>query len=543
MRRILICLVPWMATAVSATADDPPELAYSHSVVVTRDLERRGDGLLAAIPVLKKLGWTSEYDGDQVRIMAEGRELRLSVTQSNGRPMVDLSEAWVQLGAHAEWSETGVLNVLGQVRSLVIQDSELAIDSTLAAKGRVFRLSNPDRIVVDLTGAKLSLPADFRFPAGVRASQYQGNVVRIVIDGSLAPAAQLGDFPPTRFARIRLTPSAASSEFTEPGMDPASDPNVPLPILTRPDEVLANPLPVLSNVRIEHSNFEESRVSITLSASPAVRPIAVYRTPSEIEVSIPGATIAPDLTLPSAEAGSLVDSIEVLAAGESADSTRLLIRLRDPAAYELGFAGNIVTLRLERPRLAGGSLKGRLIVVDAGHGGTDTGAAHSKVREKDLTLKIAKALAKALTSAGASVILTRTDDTLIPLKERPAIANRANADLFVSVHINSNKLANSRSGSISFYHANQAVPRLLATCIQAELAKGTGIPGIGVWSDTRIYRTGFAVLRYARMPAVLLELGFINHSSDRSKMASDEFGAKVAASTVKGIKVFLGDGK
>jgi len=532
-----------MATAVSATADDPPELAYSHSVVVTRDLERRGERLFAALPVLKKLGWTAEREGDQVRVLAEGRELRLSITESSGRQMVDLSEAWVQLGAQAEWSETGVLSVLGQVRSLVIQDSELAIDATLAVKGRTFRLSNPDRIVVDLTGAKLALPTDLPMPSGIRASQYQPNVVRVVIDGALAPAAQLGEFAPTRFARIRLTPTAASSEFSETGGDPASDPNLPLPIQTRPDEVIAQSLPVLSQAVIEQPLPTETRIEFILSTAPGQRPVAVYRSPSEIEVSIPGAVAASDFALPEAAGDSLIESTELLLSGSAAYGVRLLLRLRHPAAFELGLVGNTVALRLERPSLAGESLRGRLIVVDAGHGGSDSGATHAKVREKDLTLKVAKTLAKALTSAGASVIMTRTDDTLTPLKERPAIANRAKADLFISVHINSNKLANSRSGSISFFHANQSMPRLLATCIQAELAKGTGIPGIGVWSDTRIYRTGFAVLRYAQMPAVLLELGFINHSSDRTAMTADEFGSKVAESTVKGIKVFLGDGK
>ncbi|MBI3087541.1 MAG: N-acetylmuramoyl-L-alanine amidase, partial [Candidatus Omnitrophica bacterium] len=81
----------------------------------------------------------------------------------------------------------------------------------------------------------------------------------------------------------------------------------------------------------------------------------------------------------------------------------------------------------------------RTIVVDAGHGGHDPGAAHHGLREKDLALDIARRLSAELQARGFSTVMTRDRDEFITLSRRPAIANRIPADVFVSVHINANR--------------------------------------------------------------------------------------------------------
>jgi N-acetylmuramoyl-L-alanine amidase len=190
-----------------------------------------------------------------------------------------------------------------------------------------------------------------------------------------------------------------------------------------------------------------------------------------------------------------------------------------------------------------GKLAGKLIVVDPGHGGKDRGANSNGVFEKDLNLKIGRLVAEELAKAGATVIMTRKTDVFISLNERALIAERNKADLFVSCHINSTGGSGSQSGGITFHHLGRPVSRLLAECIQDELAKIGGIPDRGVWSDGKIYRSGFAVLRQTTMPGVLLELGFINHSRDRARLVQEDFQRGVAAAVVRGIKVFLGDAK
>jgi N-acetylmuramoyl-L-alanine amidase len=137
--------------------------------------------------------------------------------------------------------------------------------------------------------------------------------------------------------------------------------------------------------------------------------------------------------------------------------------------------------------------------------------------------------------------MTRNTDVFLPLAERPAIANRNNAHLFVSVHINSSAVANKNSGTITFYHRQDPIGQLLAEAIHRELVKVSALPNIGVWSDSRIYRTGFAVLRGAKMPGVLLELGFINNEKDRERMKTPQFQKASAEAVVRGIRKFLGD--
>jgi N-acetylmuramoyl-L-alanine amidase len=81
----------------------------------------------------------------------------------------------------------------------------------------------------------------------------------------------------------------------------------------------------------------------------------------------------------------------------------------------------------------------------------------------------------------------------------------------------------------------------MADCIQREIVKVSGLPSMGVWSDQRIYQTGFAVLRGATMPAVLIECGFLNTKKDRARMQTDEFQNGIATAVVKGLKAYLGD--
>src|SRR5262249_47191768 len=148
---------------------------------------------------------------------------------------------------------------------------------------------------------------------------------------------------------------------------------------------------------------------------------------------------------------------------------------------------------------------------------------------KDITLPIARLVASKLSDEGCTVLLTRDDDTFVPLPDRPGVANGSAADFFVSVHINSNGVDESRSGTTTYFHFDDPDCKLLAECIQAEIAKISGLPDNGVASDRTVAKTkGFAVLRGSEMPAVLVEVAYINNSKDRSLLLKDEFRQKIA---------------
>lgn len=159
------------------------------------------------------------------------------------------------------------------------------------------------------------------------------------------------------------------------------------------------------------------------------------------------------------------------------------------------------------------------VVVDPGHGGNDIGTPFGKVYEKDLTLKISKYLEAYLKYNECNVVMTRDKDKWVDLKERPKIANDENADLLVSVHINSNK-ENIYKGIDTYYYdldGFQKAERLkLAETVQKEMLKSDN------WKDKGTVRQNLAVLRLSNMPSVLVECGFLSNSEDRDKLLKDE---------------------
>ena len=200
-----------------------------------------------------------------------------------------------------------------------------------------------------------------------------------------------------------------------------------------------------------------------------------------------------------------------------------------------------VELDLSLPRGAAGKLAGKTIVVDAGHGGHDSGARGvNGTSEKNVTLQVARAFADELRDAGANVIMTRSSDYFIPVDDRPEIANRAGADFFVAIHADSGDSNHSIQGSTVYYHFNQPTGRALAQSIAARLAQTGDIPSRGIGSDgIRFPGQGFGVLRYSRMVAVLCECGYMSNGVDVRKLNTPAVQRKIAQSIVAGLRDYI----
>ncbi len=171
-------------------------------------------------------------------------------------------------------------------------------------------------------------------------------------------------------------------------------------------------------------------------------------------------------------------------------------------------------------------LRGMKIVVDAGHGGHDNGAGGARSNEKDHNLSIARRVRDLLINKGAVVSLTREDDTFISLQGRVDFAHRLNADIFFSIHINS--YASTSTGTETYYHTSQS--RALATEVQRELVKATGLPNRGVRSAR------FFVIRKTRMPSILTETAFISNPREEALLMDPKFRERVAQAMVRGIE-------
>ncbi|KXG10680.1 Sporulation-specific N-acetylmuramoyl-L-alanine amidase [Anoxybacillus sp. P3H1B] len=169
------------------------------------------------------------------------------------------------------------------------------------------------------------------------------------------------------------------------------------------------------------------------------------------------------------------------------------------------------------------------IVLDAGHGGTDSGAVGNGLLEKNLTLNIIKKIGNLLAEyEGVDIIYTRTDDRFIELSERAAIANRADADFFLSVHIN----AGGGTGFESYIYNGNVSSATIAyqNVIHAEILKA-----IGNMTDRGKKRANYAVLRETNMPALLTENLFIDNVNDAAKLKSEQFLLQVAHGHVEGL--------
>ena len=174
-----------------------------------------------------------------------------------------------------------------------------------------------------------------------------------------------------------------------------------------------------------------------------------------------------------------------------------------------------------------------LVVVDAGHGGFDLGACHASCEEKDLALTTALLLKRYLNEKGYRVILTRNRDLFIPLKERAEIANEAKSKLFVSMHYNAAKSPKAEGIEVYYFnkgdHLRIESSKKLATDVLSKLLHRTGAPSRGVKHGN------FLVIRETKMPAILIEGGFITSPKERAILKSRDYQEEIAQAVAEGI--------
>lgn len=298
-------------------------------------------------------------------------------------------------------------------------------------------------------------------------------------------------------------------------------------------------------------SFNENRFTIAIDgyAEPKISKISG---PDRIIIDLPNATFSdifgtgqildPDLN------GNLtvtdypdVSGIRYSLYSTNPYTVRFVIDLKTPKNYSVEVSGDsskliVIDLNAQAPgdtSTQPGNSGRKLVVLDAGHGAKDSGAVGITGKyEKNFNLAvILKAAALLKQENKIDVVLTRSDDTFLELKERAAIANNLGADLFISVHANSSGSAAS-SGTETYYQRDAS--KALANVMHKYLVQATGLSNRGV-------RYGnFHVIRETKMPAVLLEVGYLSNQKDEALLFTEALQNNVAASMVSGIKEYLG---
>jgi N-acetylmuramoyl-L-alanine amidase len=194
-------------------------------------------------------------------------------------------------------------------------------------------------------------------------------------------------------------------------------------------------------------------------------------------------------------------------------------------------------------------LSGKIIVLDPGHGGPDGGAVKAGVKEEDITLSIAKKTRDYLQEQGALVLLTREGDYDLAdkgtkrlgkrkaedLKRRVELINTSNADFFVSIHLNSFPSSTSQGAQTFYYNALEENERA-AKFVQDEFRQSLENTDRIAKSINRVY-----LLKYAKVPGVLIEAGFLSHEEERSWLKTKVYQDKVAEALYRGIMRYYTD--
>ncbi|WP_338442655.1 N-acetylmuramoyl-L-alanine amidase [Synechococcus elongatus IITB4] len=175
-----------------------------------------------------------------------------------------------------------------------------------------------------------------------------------------------------------------------------------------------------------------------------------------------------------------------------------------------------------------------VIVIDPGHGGRDPGAIGiGGIRETDIVLDISTQVTRLLQAQGAQVVMTRQDDREVDLAPRVAIAQRARATVFVSIHANALSMSRPDVNGLETYFFT-AASRPLAQAIQDRMMQS--------FPDMRnrgVKQARFYVIRQTSMPSSLVEVGFVTGAQDAARLADPTFRSQMAQAIAAGILDFL----
>jgi N-acetylmuramoyl-L-alanine amidase len=375
--------------------------------------------------------------------------------------------------------------------------------------------------------------------------------------------------PPTHDAGAKPDGTAAAAEVTSTAAASSLKAGVAKPSQPIPDKTVSSATPTDTSVAKNPKNGQATNSKNPPKSIATVASANRADDPADVDLPSPGEAGAKANTKPTAAPTAVTVSPEK--DKKSRGNKKMTAATDAPAIHEAS-----PTAEGDRSLIRALGLKIGRIVIDAGHGGHDTGTiGPNGLLEKDLVLDVALRLGKLLESRlGADVIYTRDDDTFIPLETRTAIANEHQADLFVSVHANSSHDPSAR-GVETYYLNFTSNPEALEVAAREnavseksihelqdlvkkitlkekieesrELASDVQLSlytGLSAKSPTLrnrgVKKAPFVVLIGANMPSILAEISFVSNPMDEKKLETPDYRQKIAESLYKGIAKYAG---
>jgi N-acetylmuramoyl-L-alanine amidase len=424
--------------------------------------------------------------------------------------------------------------------------TRIAIDLGGKVEYEAARVPNPDRIFFDLHGARL-------------ASGLNGHTVEVVDDGYLKRIRTAQFQPDTTRVVLDVTGVSEYSAFLLP--DPWR-----LIIDIHSDPAAGKSIANSAKPPAAPANTSDSSIAdvAKLSTEPAKIPATAGPTSAPVSARVP--TPVADSATPVVTDTAAITSDnpkshkKTKASAADADETP---HPADPTSDG------------QRSLVRALGLKVGRIVIDAGHGGHDSGTlGPGGIEEKDVVLDVALRVGKLLHQRlGAEIVYTRSDDTFIPLETRTAIANKAQADLFLSIHANSSPEPSARGveayylnftsdpgaldvaarenalSSHSVHQLSDLVRKItlkdkidesreFAADVDSALYAGlkNGNPGL---HDRGVKKAPFVVLIGAQMPSILAEISFLTNPQDAQQLREGSYRERIAESLDAGVERYL----
>jgi N-acetylmuramoyl-L-alanine amidase len=430
------------------------------------------------------------------------------------------------------------------------------------------RVPHPDRIYFDLHGTRLAQEligknfsvTDDGFLKRIRAAQFSNDMTRVVLD--VNDVTEYSAFLLPNPSRLIIDIHGGAKSASAPGTaetqaPPPANPN--LPVVRATPKLSPSTAPPVANVpstiALHNTSFSSHDVA-SLSQQPD-RQKATAAPTSQPIAQVVSAQTGTDEAAPTTTSS--------ISRKPRRGSTKLT--MPDPSADRVA----LPTADGQRSLVRALGLKIGRIVIDAGHGGHDVGTLGvDGIQEKDVVLDVALRLGKMLHDRlGAEIIYTRSDDTFIPLETRTAIANKAQADLFISVHANSSSDPTARGVEVYYLNftsqpdaldvaarenavSNQGIYQLadlvkkitlkdkidesreFAVDVEDSLYKGLQNGNAGL-KNRGVKKAPFVVLIGANMPSILAEISFVTNPRDAEQLRQPEYRQRVAESLYKGV--------
>lgn len=474
--------------------------------------------------------------------------------------------------------------------------AEITLSNT--GEYRLLKLTGPNRLVVDIDDAEVKKELKFT-PAGwitnVRTGVQDSGAARVVFD--------LDGTANRVRSRIENVNGVRKLILTFPGQGVATAAPAPKPVVTQAAPVVAAAT-VAPTQRDNELNSLISDLRNGTTVAPASQPSTA--------VVMPAATVEPAKVMPRAATPVTIATgiptrratgvptaltatgAAALQQGTVSNVTPAPVRVAAPTPAPAPVVVNNPAPRYTAPPVMGVQSVRELrnerlqrgqrelvIAIDPGHGGQDSGAiGMNGTREKDVVLQIARELARQVNATpGMRAILTRNADYLIPLPERPRIARKAGADIFISVHADA--VANNRSaggssvyvlstkgassqrarwladkenasdliGGVKLERATNSLASVLIDLTQSGHMKASedaasvvlqGLMGTGNRVHKRtVEKANFAVLRGADMPSMLVETAFISNPEEERKLQDPVFQSRTAAAILDGVHTYF----